>query len=94
MDRNHYLKQIDYLFSVNRIVTLLGPRQCGKTTIAKQFCNAIPGFSKINYFDLENPEDLARLSNPKTTLENLSGMIVIDEVQRYPELLCLLLCPT
>lgn len=86
VNRDHYLKQIEYLFSINRIVTLLGPRQCGKTTIAKKFCGQIADFPKINYFDLENPEDLSRLANPKITLENLNGTIVIDEIQRRPDL--------
>ncbi len=63
-------------------VALLGPRQCGKTTLARQ----LAGGSKSNYFDLENPVDLARLSEPLAALEPLRGLIVIDEVQRYPDL--------
>src|SRR5207253_11239769 len=63
-------------------VALLGPRQCGKTTLARQL---VAG-SKSIYFDLENPVDLARLSEPMTALEPLRGLIVIDEVQRQPDL--------
>ncbi len=63
-------------------VALLGPRQCGKTTLARQ----LAGTSKSTYFDLENPVDLARLSEPMTALEQLRGLIVIDEVQRRPDL--------
>ncbi len=63
-------------------VALLGPRQCGKTTLARQ----LAGTSKSTYFDLENPVDLARLSEPMTALEQLCGLIVIDEVQRRPDL--------
>ena len=63
-------------------VALLGPRQCGKTTLARQ----LAGSSKSNYFDLENPVDLARLSEPLTALEPLRGLIVIDEVQRHTDL--------
>jgi predicted AAA+ superfamily ATPase len=63
-------------------VALLGPRQCGKTTLARQLAD-IP---KSTYFDLENPVDLARLSEPVTALEHLRGLIVIDEVQRHPDL--------
>ena len=63
-------------------VALLGPRQCGKTTLARQ----LAGSPKSNYFDLESPVDLARLSEPLTALEPLRGLIVIDEVQRHPDL--------
>ena len=63
-------------------VALIGPRQCGKTTLARQ----LAGASKSTYFDLENPVDLARLSEPMTALEQLRGLIVIDEVQRHPDL--------
>ena len=63
-------------------VALLGPRQCGKTTLARQ----LAGTSKSTYFDLEIPVDLARLSEPMTALESLRGLIVIDEVQRHPDL--------
>ena len=63
-------------------VALLGPRQCGKTTLARQLAES----SKSTYFDLENPVDLARLSQPMTALESLRGLIVIDEVQRHPDL--------
>ena len=63
-------------------VALLSPRQCGKTTLARQ----LAGTSKSTYFDLENPVDLARLSEPMTALESLRGLIVIDEVQRHPDL--------
>jgi len=71
---------------VSPAVALLGPRQCGKTTLARQFAGA----SKSTYFDLENPVDLARLSEPMTALEELRGLIVIDEVQRHPDLFTIL----
>ncbi len=64
------------------VVALIGPRQCGKTTLAKQFVES----SSLNYFDLENPTSLARLRAPMTALAGLKGTIVIDEVQRQPEL--------
>ena len=63
-------------------VVLLGPRQCGKTTIARQLFAS----SRGHYFDLEDPADLARLEAPMLALENLRGLVVIDEVQRRPEL--------
>ena len=66
----------------SRIVALLGPRQCGKTTLARQF---VPPDS-TTYFDLEDPLSLARLDEPMTALRDLTGLVVIDEVQRRPEL--------
>jgi predicted AAA+ superfamily ATPase len=66
----------------SRIVALLGPRQCGKTTLARQF---VPPDSAA-YFDLEDPLSLARLDEPMTSLGVLNGLVVIDEVQRRPEL--------
>lgn len=70
----------------SRIVALLGPRQCGKTTLARQFV----GPESINYFDLEDPASLARLHEPRLALERLEGLVVIDEIQRQPELFPLL----
>ncbi len=61
---------------------LAGPRQCGKTTLAREFL----GPDSINYFDLEDPASLMRLEEPMTALQNLTGLIVIDEVQRRPDL--------
>lgn len=66
----------------SRIVALLGPRQCGKTTLARQFVHP----DSLNYFDLEDPLSLARLDEPMTALGALKGLVVIDEVQRRPEL--------
>ncbi len=63
-------------------VALLGPRQCGKTTLARQLIKG----SRSTYFDLENPVDLARLAEPMTALEPLRGLVVIDEVQLRPNL--------
>ncbi|HOW52251.1 MAG TPA: ATP-binding protein [bacterium] len=65
------------------VTAILGARQCGKTTLSRQVDGA-------HYFDLENPRDLARLDNPQTVLETLEGLIVIDEIQRRPDLFPLL----
>ena len=70
----------------SRIVALLGPRQCGKTTLARRF---VPP-SSLNYFDLEDPRSLARLSVPDMALRPLKKLVVIDEIQRSPELFPLL----
>ena len=66
----------------SRVVALIGPRQCGKTTLARQI---VPPDSP-NYFDLEDPTSLARLAEPMTSLSTLRGVVVIDEVQRRPDL--------
>ena len=70
----------------SRVVALLGPRQCGKTTLARQL---VPSNS-VNYFDLEDPNGAARLVEPDTALRPLKGLVVIDEVQRRPDLFPLL----
>ncbi|MFT3784738.1 MAG: ATP-binding protein [Tepidisphaeraceae bacterium] len=64
------------------MVALLGPRQCGKTTLARALLS--PG--SLNYFDLEDPRSVARLEEPELALASLRGLVVIDEVQRRPEL--------
>jgi predicted AAA+ superfamily ATPase len=70
-----------------KVVALLGPRQSGKTTLARQIASAIADFpAERNYFDLEDPVHLNRLENPKFALEGLRGLVVIDEIQRRPDL--------
>ena len=64
------------------VVALVGPRQCGKTTLARRLVAA----DAANYFDLEDPVSLARLDQPRTALQGLAGVVVIDEVQHRPEL--------
>jgi predicted AAA+ superfamily ATPase len=68
--------------SRSRVVVLVGPRQCGKTTLAREFLAE----NALNYFDLEDPIALARLDEPMTALRPLEGLVVIDEVQRRPDL--------
>src|SRR6202795_2997009 len=70
----------------SRIVAIVGPRQCGKTTLARQF---VPPDSR-NYFDLEDPQSLARLSEPDLALRPLKKLVVLDEIQRRPDLFPLL----
>jgi len=80
--RERLLARIQDALRRNRVVSLLGPRQCGKTTLARQILAA----DSLAYFDLENPRHLERLTNPMATLEHLKGIVVIDEIQRRPEL--------
>ena len=87
MERRHFLKQVGLEFKVNPVVAILGPRQCGKTTVSKQYIAQIKShFPQENYFDLENDRDIARLQDPLLVLSRLSGLIVIDEIQKIPEL--------
>lgn len=67
-----------------RIVAILGPRQCGKTTLSRQFSSQWP--SNITVFDMENPLDAQRLEDPLLALEDLKGLVIIDEIQRRPNL--------
>ncbi|MGH8623378.1 MAG: ATP-binding protein, partial [Burkholderiales bacterium] len=66
----------------SRVVALVGPRQSGKTTLAHALARA----GRTSYFDLEDPRSLTQLAEPMTALEGLRGLIVIDEVQRRPDL--------
>lgn len=82
--REHFLKKLHDSLAYYPVCALLGPRQCGKTTLAHDFINS---YSQANaFFDLEDPDHLEQLLSPKTTLSPLSGLIVIDEVQRLPQL--------
>jgi uncharacterized protein len=85
IDRRQYRRQVEESLSQFRVTALLGPRQCGKTTLAREFAVAPEA-----YFDLDDPVDLARLEAPRQTLQNLSGLVVIDEIQRRPDLFSLL----
>jgi predicted AAA+ superfamily ATPase len=82
IDRPDALSRIGKAFRVHPVVALLGPRQCGKTTLARMLAKK----EKPTYFDLESPADLRRLESPLRALENLSGLVIIDEVQRQPSL--------
>ena len=86
IDRKTDVRAVRTALKRSRMVALLGPRQCGKTTLAREL---VPPDS-LNYFDLESPASLARLSEPETALRPLKGVVVIDEIQRRPELFPLL----
>jgi uncharacterized protein len=84
LPRSAHLAAIRRLLRENRVVALLGARQIGKTTLARQVANAWGAESE--YFDLESSRDLAKLDDPLLALEPLRGLIVLDEVQRRPEI--------
>ena len=86
IERTTDIARIRMALKRSRVVALLGPRQCGKTTLAREFVAA----DSRNYFDLEDSRSLARLTEPDMALRSLKGLVVIDEVQHRPELFPLL----
>ena len=86
IDRNTDVALVRAALKRSRVVALLGPRQCGKTTLAREFVPA----DSLRYFDLEDPASLARLTEPYTALRPLKGLVVMDEIQRRPDLFPLL----
>ncbi len=84
--RKAYLKETEQKLATNPVVAILGARQVGKTTLAQQIVQG----RAHHYFDLEDPVALARLEQPMAALEPLKGLVVVDEVQRKPELFPLL----
>jgi len=82
INRDPLLNTLNRALARSRVVVLTGPRQCGKTTLARELLDE----ESINYFDLEDPASLARLDEPMTALRPLRGLVVVDEVQRRPDL--------
>lgn len=80
--RDRLIREVRSALRRSRAVSIIGPRQCGKTTLARQ----LVAVDSPNYFDLEDPASIARLDEPLTALRGLRGLVVIDEVQRRPEL--------
>jgi len=84
--REKYVAQVETALRRSPVVALLGPRQCGKTTLARHVCTS--GVSE--FFDLGSPRDQQRLQNPEMTLEACRGLVVLDEIQDKPELFSVL----
>lgn len=84
IDRPRHIHRVEHLLAHHPAVALLGARQVGKTTLARQVMARRDGAA--TRFDLEDPDDLARLDEPKLALGHLEGLVVIDEVQRRPDL--------
>lgn len=82
IQRPELADRIRHALRSHPIAALIGPRQCGKTTLARQISRA----QRSEFFDLEHPVSFDRLANPMTALEPLQGLVVLDEVQRKPEL--------
>jgi predicted AAA+ superfamily ATPase len=84
LERAYEIKTLNRLIKRYPVTAIIGARQVGKTTLAR---NLIKSFKKpVHYFDLENPEDRARLADPMLVLKELKGFVVIDEIQRLPGL--------
>jgi predicted AAA+ superfamily ATPase len=82
IERFGYLDEVKTGLARGPVVALIGPRQCGKTTLARQLMGAeVPG-----YFDLEDPATAMVLENPMSVLSGLTGLVVVDEAQRAPGL--------
>ena len=84
IQRPWHLRRVAQLVGRSPAVAILGPRQVGKTTLAAGVLRSWKG--PVAAFDLEDPADLARLADPMLTLRPLRGLVVLDEVQRRPEL--------
>ena len=82
--RERHVIRVEGLLQRHPVVAILGARQVGKTTLAQEIATRFGG--PTVRFDLEDPDDLARLSEPKLALGELEGLVVIDEVQRRPDL--------
>ena len=83
IDRPDARARIREAFSVHPVVALTGPRQCGKTTLARALAAGEP---RSTFFDLESAVDRRRLQAPEQALAALSGLVVVDEIQREPTL--------
>jgi len=86
LKRTSLLHKIKQALKRSRVVGLIGPRQSGKTTLARQFVSE----KSANYFDLEDRLSLTRLDQPMIELANLKKLVVIDEIQRLPDLFTVL----
>jgi len=84
IQRKRELSTLRDLLRRHPVVGIIGARQVGKTTLARVLLAGMPG--PMHTFDLENPEDAARLAEPMLALQPLKGLVVIDEIQRHPEL--------
>ena len=86
IERKRYAQQLSQASKRSPVVALLGPRQCGKTTLAR-WC----GEKELAaYYDLESQPDLIRLQNPEMMLSSHQGLVILDEIQNKPELFSVL----
>ena len=86
ISRPTYLRAVETALGRTPVCALMGPRQSGKSTLAREIAARVPS----HYFDLESPRDQLRLQNPQLALDGLSGLVVLDEIQTRPDLFSLL----
>lgn len=84
IQRNQHISRIKQAMKYSPVVAIIGARQVGKTTITYDIAEKYKG--QVTRFDLEDPDDLARLDEPKLALKDKKGLIIIDEIQRKPDL--------
>jgi len=84
LQRSKEIETLRRLLRRYPVVGIIGARQVGKTTLARTFAGSVK--APVTFYDLENPEDISRLSDPMLALKRAKGLVVIDEIQRYPEL--------
>jgi len=84
IERQAHLQRLRDLLGQFPVVGLIGARQVGKTTLAKAVAAGFSG--EVTHFDLENPRHLYRLEDPLFALENLRGLVILDEIQLRPEI--------
>jgi hypothetical protein len=82
LQRPYYFNHLKTAIGRSPVTALLGPRQCGKTTLARQ----IAEHQKATFFDIESVPDRRRLQNPELMLGSLTGLVILDEIQEMPEL--------
>src|SRR5688572_11956872 len=87
IDRAHHVRRVERLLREHPVVAILGARQVGKTTLAREIVRRRPSATVL---DLEDPRDLAVLEEPGLALSGLRGLVVLDEIQRRPDLFPLL----
>ncbi len=85
VERPGYIRRIQAALRTHPVVAILGPRQCGKTTLARMYARDAGNGPAVR-FDLEDPTDAARLQDPKLALQDLKGLVILDEIQRAPGL--------
>lgn len=85
MQRRLFLEKIEKQFNIHSVCAILGPRQAGKTTLAQMFIEH-KEYKNVLFFDLENPVDHTKLTNPMLALNIHADLVVIDEIQRIPEI--------